>query len=56
MNKRTLNIIVIFITAVGIITLNELGYLDHPDLKKYILIPILTFFYLGQWSTKWIKD
>ncbi|MFT6324399.1 MAG: hypothetical protein ACJAWO_001962 [Halieaceae bacterium] len=55
MNKRLLNILVILVTGIAIVILNEFEYLENPSLKKYIFIPLLGYFLMGQWSSRIIK-
>ena len=54
MKKRTFDIIVIFLIALFLITLNQFNMLEK--LAKFMFIPILAFYYVGQYvERKFIK-
>ncbi len=48
MKKRTFDIIVILSIAIGLSVLYQFGLLD--GIAKFALLPILAFYYLGQYS------
>jgi len=50
MNKTTFNIIVIITIAVGLTVLNQFELID--GLLKFALIPILAFYFLGQYAER----
>ncbi|MCK5845849.1 MAG: hypothetical protein KAG84_00300 [Bacteroidales bacterium] len=54
MNKRLFDIIVILIITLSIIILTLLDLLE--GLTKFMLIPILAFYYIGQYSERKFKD
>ena len=47
MEKRTINIIVILLIAIFLTILSQLNILESS--AKFMLIPILTFYYIGQY-------
>lgn len=53
MKKRTFDIIVIFLIAIFLITLNQFDLLEKS--AKYMFIPILAFYFLGQYSEQKLK-
>jgi tryptophan-rich sensory protein len=53
MKKRTINIIVILLTAIILIALNQLELLEKS--AKFMLIPIVAFYYFGQYSERKFK-
>ena len=50
MNKTTFNIIVIIIIAIGLTILDRFELID--GLLKFALIPILAFYFLGQYAER----
>ncbi|MGI6478918.1 MAG: hypothetical protein ACOX0M_05700 [Salinivirgaceae bacterium] len=46
MKKRTFDIIVILVIAVLLLALNQFGLLEKS--AKFMFIPILVFYYIGQ--------
>jgi len=54
MKKRTFDILVIIFIAVALSLLSEFNLLD--GLAKYVLIPILAFYFLGQYSQRKFKE
>ena len=53
MKKRTFDIIVILLITILLMTLNEFGILEKS--AKFMFIPILIFYYLGQYSVRKTK-
>jgi len=53
MKKRTFDIIVIFMIAIFLITLNQFDILEKS--AKFMFIPILVFYFLGQFSERKLK-
>ena len=50
MKKRTFDIIVILIIAILLIILNQLDLLEK--LAKFMLVPILAFYFIGQYAER----
>ncbi len=50
MNKRSFDIIVIFLIAAFLMTLNQFDLLEKS--AKFMLIPILTFYFIGQFAER----
>jgi len=50
MKKRTFDIIVIPLIAIALIILNQFDLLEKS--AKFMLIPILAFYYLGKYSER----
>ncbi|MCF8360677.1 MAG: hypothetical protein K9H26_18125 [Prolixibacteraceae bacterium] len=46
MRKRTFDIIVIFLIALALISLNQFDLLEES--AKFMFIPILAFYFIGQ--------
>lgn len=53
MKKRTFDIIVIFMIAISLIILNQSDVLEKS--AKFMFIPILSFYFLGQYSERKLK-
>jgi hypothetical protein len=53
MKKRTFDIIVIFLIAIFLITLNQFEVLEKSS--KFMFIPILAFYFFGQYSERKLK-
>lgn len=53
MKKRTINIIVILLIAIVLIILGEIELLEKT--AKFMLIPILAFYYFGQYTERKFK-
>lgn len=53
MRKRTFNIIVIFLTAIALISLSQFDLLEKS--AKFMFIPILGFYYIGQVAERKFK-
>jgi hypothetical protein len=53
MKKRTFDIVVIFMIAIFLITLNQFDVLEKS--AKFMFIPILAFYFLGQYSERKLK-
>ena len=53
MKKITFDILVIFLIALFLITLNQFDVLEKS--AKFMFIPILAFYYLGQYSGRKFK-
>lgn len=53
MKKRTFDIVVIFMIAIFLITLNQFDVLEKT--AKFMFIPILAFYFLGQYSERKLK-
>ncbi len=54
MKKRTFDIIVIFIIGIFLIILNQFDVLEIS--ARFMLIPILAFYFLGQFSERKLKN
>ena len=50
MKKRTFDIIVILLIAIILIILSQFDLLEKSS--KFMLIPILAFYYIGQYSER----
>ena len=50
MKKRTFDIIVIFLIAIFLTTLYQFDVLEKS--AKFMFIPILVFYYIGQYSER----
>lgn len=50
MKKRTFDIIMILLIVVVLITLNQIDLLEKS--AKFMFIPILTFYFIGQYSER----
>ena len=50
MKKRTFDIIIILLIAITLIILNRFDLLEKS--AKFMLIPILAFYYIGQYSER----
>ncbi len=50
MKKRTFDIIIILLIAITLIILNQFDLLEKS--AKFMLIPILAFYYIGQYSER----
>ncbi len=53
MKKRVFDIIVILLIAIVLIILNQFDLLEKS--ARFLLIPILAFYYLGQYSERRFK-
>jgi len=53
MRKRTFDVVVIFMIAIFLITLNQFDVLEKT--AKFMFIPILAFYFLGQHSERKLK-
>ena len=53
MKKRTFDIIVIFLIAIFLITLNQFNMLEKS--AKFMFIPILAFYFIGQVTERKFK-
>jgi len=53
MKKRTFDIVVIFMIAIFLITLNQFDVLEKS--AKFMFIQILAFYFLGQYSEQKLK-
>ena len=50
MKKRTFDIIMILLVAIVLVTLNQFDFLEESE--KFMLIPILAFYFIGQFSER----
>jgi len=50
MKKRTFDIIMILLIAILLVTLNQFDLLEKS--AKFMLIPILAFYFLGQFAER----
>jgi hypothetical protein len=50
MKKRTFDIIVILLLAILLITLNQVDLLEKS--AKFMLVPILVFYFIGQYAER----
>ena len=50
MKKRTFDIIVILLIAILLVTLNQIDLLEKS--AKFMFIPILAFYFMGQYSER----
>lgn len=53
MKKRTFDIIVILIIAILLVTLNQFNLLEKS--AKFMVIPMLALYYLGQFAERKFK-
>lgn len=53
MKKRTIDIIVIFLIALFLITLNKFDVLEKS--AQFMFIPILAFYFIGQFTARKFK-
>ncbi len=53
MKKRTIDIIVILLIAIVLVILNQLDLLEKS--AKFMFIPILAFYYFGQYAERKFK-
>lgn len=53
MKKRAFDIIVIFMIAIFLIILNQFDVLEKS--AKFMFIPLLAFYFLGQYSERNLK-
>ncbi len=53
MKRRTIDIIVILLIAITLVILNQINLLEK--LAKFMFIPILAFYYFGQYSERKFK-
>jgi hypothetical protein len=53
MKKRTFDIIAIFMIAIFLTILNQFDVLEKS--AKFMLVPILAFYFLGQYSERKFK-
>lgn len=54
MKKRTFDIIVILIIAILLVTLNQFNLLEKS--AKFMVIPIIVFYFLGQYAERKFKN
>ncbi len=50
MKKRTFDIFIILLIAILLVTLNQIALLEKST--KFMFIPLLTFYFLGQYSER----
>lgn len=53
MNKRSFDIIVITVIAISLVMLNQVDLLEKS--AKFMLVPILGFYFLGQYAERKLK-
>ena len=50
MKKRTFDIIMILLVAIVLVTLNQFDFLEKS--AKFMLLPILAFYFIGQFAER----
>ena len=54
MQKRTVTVLVILVTAATLVGLNEFDWLDY--LARYVFIFLMGFYFLGQFTQRRFKS